>query len=893
MSTSIITTKLHIPSVSDKEIIRTDLINKLNDGLNSKLTLISASAGFGKTSILSQWMNICKRPVAWISLDEEHSDISHFLIYLIAALQTIIPGIGTGLSAVLLSPQPPTPRSVLTVLINDIANTGDNLILVLDDYHLVDSSVVDDSLSFLLENLPDQLHMVMATREDPLLPLARYRVRGELNEIRSADLRFSILETTDFFNRELTLNITDEDIVLLEKRTEGWIAGLQLAAISIQGHKDKKGFINSFSGSNRFVLDYLIEEVLSQQTASIQNFLLQTALFDRFCGDLCDAVIQSFPDKSQKTLEIIEQANLFIIPLDEKRKWFRYHHLFAELLIQRLNLNDTVDIPELHRRASVWFEKNGLEIEAFKHAIAANDLDRAEILIEGKGMPLIFRGEMALIHNWLVSLRESVFDKRPSLLVLFAMVLTFLGKGSEAAAKLLTAENVQNELGGVCVQIGRGKGEKRTELSSQQQAAENRGSLSKDLTGQIAAIRAMLAISRNDMKEIEIQSKSALENLNPDNLAVRTITQWTLGLAYQRSGDRVSAIRTFSDVIPISKSSGNIMATIAASTCLGQVLESQNQLHQAEEAYRSIIEEVGVPPWPSVCEAYLGLARISYQKNNLEIAAEYSDLSLSLALQLENIDTPISCWILMAKLKLANKDIKGASALLNKAEQYVRSHSFKHRMNDVISVQIQSLIEQGNLSAAAILIQKNELPSGAVRLSIADGKYPRAIALIDSLLIESETRKWEGERLHFLILQILAFYGDGRTDKTIHLLDELLLLGESSGNIRIFTDEGRIMHRLLSEAISHGRNTDFIKTLVSSFGLIGEEGQNQSLVDPLSRRELEVLELISRGLSNREICEKLFLALDTVKGHNRKIFSKLGVNNRTRAIRKARSINIL
>ncbi len=854
MPNPIITTKLHIPSVKDKEIIRTDLINKLNGGLDSKLTLISASAGFGKTTVLSHWINTCKRSVAWISLDKEHSDISHFLLYLIAAVQTIIPHIGKGLSAVLLSPQPPSSRSVLMTLINDLANTEDHLILVLDDYHLVDSSVVDDALSFLIENLPEQIHLIISTREDPVLPLARYRAGGQLNEIRTEDLRFSKSETAEFFSHEVKLSMTDEDITILEKQTEGWIAGLQLAAISIQGHEDKKSFINSFSGSNRFVLDYLVEEVLRIQASDVQDFLLRIAILDRFCGDLCDSVIQKKPGTGQRTLEILEKANLFIIPLDEKRKWFRFHHLFAELLRQRLSMSDTVDIKELHKRASVWFENKDLEIEAFKHAIAANDLDRAEILIEGKGMPLIFRGEMALVHNWLVSLSDSILEIRPTLLVLFAMVLTFLGKGSDAEKKLLRAENAPLE--------------------------------NRDLMGQIAAIRAMLAIPQNNIKKILIQSKSALENLNPDNLAVRTITQWTLGFAYQHSGDRASAMKTFSEVIPISKSSGNIMATIAASTCLGQVQESQNQINNAEETYRNIIEEVGEPPWPSICEAYLGLARISYERNDLIKAAEYGDLSLSLALQLDNIDTPISCWILLSKLKLLSKDTIGSSALLNKAEQFVISHNLENRMKDVISVQVQSLLHQGNISGASFLIQNNELPIESVRIAIANGKYLKALDLLNRLLIDMDEKNWKKERFQLLILQVQAFYGDGQKDKTFILLDELLFLGESSGNIRIFIDEGQMMYRLLSEAISRGSSGDLLKMLVTSF-------QSRSLVDPLSRRELEVLELISQGFSNRDICEKLFLALDTVKGHNRKIFSKLAVNNRTMAISKARSLNIL
>jgi LuxR family maltose regulon positive regulatory protein len=861
MPNQILTTKLHIPPRMPKEVLRNDLIDKLNRGVNTKLTLISASAGFGKTTILSQWINTCNKPVAWISLDEEHGDVSHFLIYLIAALQTIIPNLGAGFLAALQSPQPPSPVSVLTFLINGISLLKDKIILVMDDYHLVDSSEVDKAFNFLIENLPEQIHLVLATREDPVFPLAKLRVRGQLNEIRVADLRFTPRETTAFFNKEMKLNLSKDVILILETRTEGWIAGLQLAAISIQGHKDIKGFIKSFSGNHRFVLDYLVEEVLRQQSDDIQNFLLQIAIMDRFCGSICDAVIQSSTVSGQETLKFIERANLFVIPLDDERKWFRFHHLFAELLRQRLNKSEDIDIPTLHKRASLWFEENNFEIEAFKHAAAANDIDRAEILIGGKGMPLFFRGEIAPIYKWLKSLPDSTLKNRPSLILIYSIILTFLGKGRDAELKLLAAE----------IDI-----------------LDN-----KDLIGQIAAIRAMLAIPQNDTEKILIQSILALENLNEDNLAVRTITKWTLGLAYQNRGDRALAIRMFSEVIPISKSSGNIMATIAAATSLGQVQESQNQLFQAKDTYKSILDEIGDPPWPAVCEANLGLARIYYQWNDLDKALKFGELGLTLALQLENIDTPVSCWIFLAQLKLSQKDNTGAATLLSKAEQYLISHNLMFRMNDVAAAQVLILIHLGNFSEAIYLIEKYNLPKSRLRLYITQGNFSKAIELVNTLLKEIEGKEWHIERLQLLIFQALALYGDGQKDKSFQLIKELLPLAESSENIRVFIDESELMSSLLSYTLFRGLTSNFIKKLKMAFDSKDQKNPNQFLMDPLSRRELEVLELINQGLSNGEICEKLFLALDTVKGHNRKIFNKLGVNNRTMAISKARSIHIL
>ena len=367
MSTPILATKLYIPPPRPKVVLRPRLIERLNEGLHRKLTLISAPAGFGKTTLVSAWVAGCDRPVAWLSLDEGDSDPARFLSYLIAALQTIAANVGEGLLAMLQSPQPPPPETILTALLNEIAAIPEPFVLVLDDYHAVDARAVDEALAFLLEHLPPQMHLVIATREDPQLPLARLRARGQLTELRATDLRFTPSEAAGFLNQVMGLNLSAEDIAALETRTEGWIAGLQLAALSMQGHQDAAGFIQSFTGSHHFVLDYLMEEVLQQQSESVQTFLLRTSILDRLCGPLCDAVLLDPSASGQETLEYLERANLFIVPLDNERRWYRYHHLFADLLRQRLQ-QSTVSpggdegrlIDELHRRASIWYEDNGL-----------------------------------------------------------------------------------------------------------------------------------------------------------------------------------------------------------------------------------------------------------------------------------------------------------------------------------------------------------------------------------------------------------------------------------------------------------------------------------------------------------------------------------------------------
>ena len=433
------------PPASAKIVLRPRLIERLNEGLHGrKLTLISAPAGFGKTTLVSEWVAGCERPVAWLSLDEGDNDPTRFLTYLVAALQTIAPNIGEGVLGVLQSPQPPPIESILTTLLNEITAIPDNFILVLDDYHVIDAKPVDDALTFLLEHLPPQMHLVIATREDPHLPLARLRARGQLTELRAADLRFTPAEAADFLNQVMGLNLSAEDIAALETRTEGWIAGLQLAAISMQGHQDTASFIKSFTGSHHFVLDYLVEEVLQQQPESIQTFRCAHPS-STACAAPCVTLFCLTPSASgQETLEYLEHANLFIVPLDNERRWYRYHHLFADLLRQRLHQSASSGmsggVAEYHIRASQWYEDNGLEIEAFHHAAAANDIERAERLMEGKGMPLHFRGAVAAILDWLASLPKTVLDARPSLWVRYATLLLVTGQTTGVEEKLQAAE---------------------------------------------------------------------------------------------------------------------------------------------------------------------------------------------------------------------------------------------------------------------------------------------------------------------------------------------------------------------------------------------------------------------------------------------------------------------
>ncbi|MGI8553025.1 MAG: LuxR C-terminal-related transcriptional regulator, partial [Dehalococcoidia bacterium] len=500
MTTPILATKLYIPPPRPNVVLRPRLIERLNEGLNRKLTLISAPAGFGKTSLVSDWLIGCERAAAWLSLDEGDHDPLRFLMYLVAALQTIAPNMGERVLGVLQSPQPLSIDAILTTLLNDMTIISNHFVLVLDDYHVIDAKPVDHALTFLLERLPPQMHLVIVTREDPHLPPARLRVRGQLTELRVTDLRFSFPESAGFLNQVMGLNLSAEDVAALETRTEGWIAGLQLAAISMQGHHDATSFITAFTGSHHFVMDYLVEEVLQQQPESVQTFLLRTSILERLCGPLCDAVVLEPTAPGQATLELLEHANLFIVPLDNERRWYRYHHLFADLLRQRLQRGNVAspgeeggDVAELHRRASQWYEDHGLELDAFRHAAAANDLEPAERLIEGKeidgkGMPLHFCGALAPVLNWLESLPTTALDARPSLWTAFASTLFATGQTTRVEQTLQAAEAAL-------------------------QGAEP-DDKTRDLIGRTAAIRASLAVNQSQVELIIAQSRRALENLD-------------------------------------------------------------------------------------------------------------------------------------------------------------------------------------------------------------------------------------------------------------------------------------------------------------------------------------------------------------------------------------------
>ena len=858
--------------------------------MGCKLTLIAASAGFGKTTLVSEWIASSSRPVAWLSLDEGDNDPTRFLTYLVAALQTLAANIGKGVLAILQSPQAPPTESILTTLINEIAAIPDNFILVLDDYHVVDAKPVDNVLTFLLEHLPPNMHLVIATREDPHLPLARLRARGQLTELRAADLRFTPSEAAEFLNQVMGLTLSMEDITALETRTEGWIVGLQMAAISMQGQPDPTMFIQSFTGSNRFILDYLLEEVLGQQTENVQAFLLHTSILDRMCGPLCEAVLRAPAGSGQKTLEYLERANLFIVQLDNERRWYRYHHLFAELLRQRLYQSPSSGteeggVTEYHIRASMWYEENGLEVEAFRHAAAANDIERAERLIDGKGLYLPFRGVAAML-DWLESLPTTVLDSRPSLWVRSALSSLFTGQTTGVEEKLQAAEDA---LQGV--------------------KADNK---TRNLIGQIAGARAILALTQYQIETILAQSRRAMEYLHPRNLSSRATANWTLGFAYMLQGDRAAARQSYMESIRLGQECGNIFTTSLATNDLGYIQEIENQLHQAAETYQHALQLFGDQPQPHAGQAYLGLARISYEWNDLEAAEQHGQQSLKLVRQYEGtIDRFVISEVFLARLKLARGDIGGAAAMLVQTEQSARQKNFMLRMPDIAAAQVLVLLRQGSLAAAADLAQRYELPLSQARVYLAQGNPSAALEVLEPLRQQMEAWGWADQRLKTMVLHAVVQHLCGEKDKAAQLLSDALSLAEPGGFIRLFIDEGEPMAQLLSAADVEGIMPGYRGKLLAAFeaeqpGIVGEftlptppavlpkrHRDSEPLPEPLSQRELEVLRMFKTELSGPEIARELVIALSTVRTHTKSIYSKLNVNNRRAAVKRAIELNLI
>jgi len=748
---------------------------------------------------------------------------------------------------------------VLTSLLNEVAELEDEFVLVLDDYHRIESDEVDRILAFLVDHRPPGLLLVIASREDPPIPMAGLRARGGLSEFRLDDLKFSADETAAFLRDVMALPVEPEDARVLEERTEGWIAGLQLAAVSLRSEPDIPGFIASFSGSHRFVLDYLIEEVLGRQTEEVQTFLLRTSVLDRFCAPLCDAVVRDGGIPGDRTLALLERSNLFLVPLDNERRWYRYHHLFAELLRGRVDDGKT-----LHLRASEWLENQGQVREAFVHAAAAGDTDRALRLLDSGGVPLYFRGPVRPILQWIEALSDEVRDARPELWAHYGWILWTAHRSHAARNAVERAE--------ACLEDDAGPARRRTR-------------------GLLAALKAMLAANSYDTATILDQSRQALELLPDEETYVRTAVLRNLGVAYHFDGERSAARKAYREVLRRCESSGNVFLDILTSTGLGMLEESENRYQEASLLYNRVLDMAGRPSQPVACEAWLGLARIAYDRNDLETARDHARIGIDLAEAIEGIDTPVTGALLLARIALAEGKDRESETILAAAEDRAVLSGFDRPLSFIAELRIRLLLRRDRPVEARRIADGQELPLASARIALALGDPETALARAAAHAEEMKRRQWADELCRARIVESRARWDSNDSDRAISAMTGILGELRSETRIRTAADEGPGLVPLLEECVRQGRETEFANRILSVIN-----SEPDGLPDGsanLSRRELEVLRLVARGLSNQEIGDRLFVSLSTVKGHNSKIFEKLGVKRRTEALVRARELGLL
>ncbi len=930
MSTPILATKLYIPPVRPELVSRPRLIERLNEGLGQnqgfgrKLSLISAPAGFGKTTLVSEWVAGCERPAAWLSLDEGDNAPTRFLAYLVAALQTlalsgvkgIAANIGKGVLGVLQSPQPPPTESILTVLINEIITVSDNFVLVLDDYHVIDAKPVDTALTFLLEHLPPQMHLVIATREDPQLPLARLRVRGQLTELRVADLRFTPSEAAGFLNQVMGLNLSAEEIAALETRTEGWIAGLQMAALSMQGRADTASFIQAFTGSHHFVMDYLVEEVLQRQPDRVRSFLLQTSILDRLSGPLCDAVrfgsakSPTGQEDGRGMLEALERDNLFVVPLNDNRQWYRYHHLFADVLQAHLTEEQPDRVPILHRRASEWYERNGLPADAVRYAFAAEDFERVADLAELAWPAMDSSFQSAAWLGWVKALPDELIRTRPVLSTQYAWALWMGGELEASEARLRDAERWLDPTGDMSA---------RPEGSSVGMVVVDEEQF-RTLPAQIALVRAYNAEAHGDVSGTVKYAELALKLTPEEDHLGRAQATVSLGFTYWASGDLEAAHRALADWINSMQKAGNMVFAIASTFALADIMVAQGRLHEAVRAYKQSLQlasEHDEHVQRVIAHLYLGLAMLYHEMGDQEAAAQHLLKSKELGEQSTLPDWPYRWCLAQAQLKETRGDLEAALDLLDEAKRlyvrvtvpdirpiealkarvYVRQGrlpkalAWVHELGLSVDDELSYLREFEHIMLARVLIAEYES-------NHTEHSVPQANGLLERLLQAAEEGRRMGSVIEILVLQALAHQAQGNIPLALAPLERALTLAEPEGYVRIFVDEGPPMAALLTRMKDEGgRMKAYIHKLLATIGKQRDVHPSsfipQPLVEPLSKRELEVLGLLRTELNGPEIARELMVSLNTMRTHTKNIYSKLGVHNRRAAVRRAEELDLL
>lgn len=895
MSLPLLQAKLYAPPLPPQSISRARLLEKLNEGLQwgSKLSLISAPAGFGKTTVVVDWLHQLERPFAWLSLDENDNDLSRFLEYFIAALQTVLPNIGSGLvDAYKSSPDPVTLEATLTALLNEVsAQPQPPFCLILDDYHLIENPEIDKLVSFWLAHQPAHVHLVMTSRADPSLPLSRLRSRRQMTEVRSDSLRFTLAETAVFLEQTFGLQLSTADVETLENRTEGWIVGLQMAAISMQSSNDVSGFVAAFSGSHRYVLDYLADEVLARRPPGTQEFLLKTSLLDRFCAPLCDALLHaegSEPDNaSALILQSLESANLFLIPLDNERRWYRYHHLFDSLLQRRCQQQYPEEINHLHIRAAHWFWQEGFLAEAFDHFQTATDIENMSALVRNHFFEMFFRGEISLVGRWLAALPEDLILSDLTLCVV-RIWLSYFSQDPDSAAPFLDNAFSLPEV------IDK--------------------SADPALLGNLHMLRGWQSRSAGAVQEAISYHQKAFDYL-PKKDPGRGINALFLGTLWRDEGNFAESIHFYEEGIQLCLDAGNFTAAMSSAYYLARIYLWQGKLQQAKsylEGRFALTRERGTSHLSSVALTYVGLGRIFYEMNDLETAVSHLQAALEMVVVFTRLS--ISAQITRAWIHIWQGERDEAEKAVAEAVPVMQTLSAGVDKAELEAELVKLNLALGNETAVfhwlaeAELAPIDEKPASTfvqltkARVMLYQGETQanekvllQARAIVDSLLETAVAANHLGKRLDMLVLQALILAALNESEASFVPLKQALMMAEHEGYRRIFLDEGQPMARLLYSLIQQDSKAQYAAQLLAEFP---EEPQatpdpQAALVEPLSMRELEVLHLIAEGMSNKEIATSLYLSVGTVKVHSRNIYGKLGVRNRTQAVARAQTLGIL
>jgi LuxR family transcriptional regulator, maltose regulon positive regulatory protein len=908
----LLATKLHVPRPRPDLVPRPRLAECLDEGLGRGLVLVCAPAGYGKTILLADWAQRVQLPVAWLSLDAGDNDPARFWRHGVAALDQVRPGLAGRVGPLLGPPAPSSYQELVTELINELAAGADagQVLLVLDDYHLIDSEVVHKSLGFLLEHRPPGLHLVLASRSDPPLALARLRGRGQLAELRAAELRFTADEAAALLQRGAAVSgvaLPETAVTALAARTEGWAAGLQLAALSLRGQLDAAGFVAAFTGSHRFILDFLAEEVLEQQSGQVRTFLLETSVLERLSGDLCDAVTGRAG--SQSLLEQVERAGLFLVPLDEVRGWWRYHHLFADLLRARLQQEQADRAMLLHRNAAAWCEEHGLPDDAVRHAVAAGEMTWAARLIEQYFDELYYLGgEGTTLQRWLSALPDDLARSRPRLLLAQAQLANASGRVEAMEPLLDAAERAAPGVAGEPFEPTVGRA----------------GSMLVNVPALIAIRRGFLAQLRGDAEDTAVFASRALGESREGEWLLSSTARGFLAVAEWLRGRLAQAERAFASSIAGWQAAGQPALTAWHRYQLAQVQQAQGRLDAATQTYEQALKATAVPgrpPAPAVGLAYVGLAEVAYQRNELDSALGHVIEGIALCRQFLYGTSLVAGLVTVAWIRQAAGDPAGALEAIEEAEQ--ASPATAGLLNPAPAQHARLLLAQGDVTAAARWAHETGLHAGdepryprepgylvLARVLLAQQRPAEALALLNRLHAAAVAQDRAGSVIEAGALRALALAACGLDADAVSALADVLTLACPQGYVRVFADEGPPMAALLTRLIRAQRTgqaaagvpSGCLARLQRAFD-VGHAGPGPrtgtapvavpGLVEQLTSRELEVLRMLAAGKPNQAIAGQLVVTLDTVKKHVSHVLGKLAAANRTEAVTRARELGLI